>query len=124
MTIPEDQILSTDVVYTIVGGKMAFHDTTCWPGPLKVVTDCLFKSRHFRRIRFASSLTYGEKVAQNTFLERLGNRVMLGLFLTHAWTDRQLWRLIHTYFDFPLARSLRHRLKGKRNAPAQPSLGV
>jgi predicted amidohydrolase YtcJ len=25
MTVPEDQILSTDVVYTIVGGKVAFQ---------------------------------------------------------------------------------------------------
>jgi hypothetical protein len=25
LTVPEDQILSTDVVYTIVGGKIAYH---------------------------------------------------------------------------------------------------
>jgi predicted amidohydrolase YtcJ len=25
MTVPEDQILSTDVVYTIVGGKIAYE---------------------------------------------------------------------------------------------------
>ena len=27
MTIPEDEILATDVVYTIVGGKVAFDRT-------------------------------------------------------------------------------------------------
>jgi predicted amidohydrolase YtcJ len=27
MTIPEDEILATDVVYTIVGGKIAFDHT-------------------------------------------------------------------------------------------------
>jgi hypothetical protein len=27
MTIPEDEILATDVVYTIVGGKVAFDHT-------------------------------------------------------------------------------------------------
>ena len=33
---------------------MAFHDSTCWDGVRKVVTDGLFKSKHFRKIRFAS----------------------------------------------------------------------
>ena len=28
LTIPEDEILATDVVYTIVGGKVAFDRTT------------------------------------------------------------------------------------------------
>lgn len=97
----------------INGGKMAFHDTTCWDGVLEVVKNGLFKSGHFRHIRFASSLTYGEKVAQNTFCERIGNRVMLCAFLTHAFVDRQLWRLIHNYLDFPLARALRNKLKGR-----------
>jgi len=27
MTIPEDQILATDVVYTIVGGRVVFDQT-------------------------------------------------------------------------------------------------
>jgi hypothetical protein len=32
MTIPEDEILATDVVYTIVGGKIAFDRTRGdWP---------------------------------------------------------------------------------------------
>ncbi len=30
MTIPEDEILATDVVYTIVGGKVAFDRTAAW----------------------------------------------------------------------------------------------
>ena len=97
----------------IDGGRMAFHDSTCWDGVLEVVKEGLFKSRRFRHIRFASSLTYGEKVAQNTFLERVGNRIMLCAFLTHAFIDRTLWRIIHSYFDFPMARALRNKLKGK-----------
>jgi predicted O-methyltransferase YrrM len=103
------------------GGFMAFHDTTCWSGPLKVVADCMFKSHHFRKMRFVSSLTYGQKVAQNTWLERVENRVMLGLFLTHAFIDRMLWRLVHNYFDFPLARALRARLKGVKRATVSTS---
>ena len=27
MTIPEDEIMSTDIVYTIIGGKVAFDRT-------------------------------------------------------------------------------------------------
>jgi len=108
----------------IEGGTMAFHDSTCWDGVRKVVADNLFKSRHFRRIRFASSLTYGEKVAQNTWLERVGNRVMLCAFLTHAFIARMAWRLVHDYLDFPIARALIRRLKGKRVPQVQPSIGV
>jgi predicted O-methyltransferase YrrM len=95
------------------GGVMAFHDTSCWPGPLKVVSDCLFKSRHFRRVRFVCSLTYGQKVAKNTLLERLENRVMLCAFLIHAVFDRKLYRFIHTYFDFPAARAFRQWVRGR-----------
>jgi len=97
----------------INGGRMAFHDSTCWDGVLEVIKEGLFKSRHFRHIRFASSLTYGEKVAQNTFWERVGNRIMLCAFLTHAYVDRTIWRIVHNYLDFPLARALRSKIKGK-----------
>ena len=34
MTIPEDEILATDVVYTIVGGKVAFDHTARPPREL------------------------------------------------------------------------------------------
>jgi predicted O-methyltransferase YrrM len=95
------------------GGMMAFHDTSCWPGPLKVVSDCLFKSRQFRRVRFVCSLTYGQKVAQNTFLERFENRVMLCAFRIHAVFDRKLYRFVHTYLDFPTARAFRQWVRGR-----------
>ncbi len=102
------------------GGFMAFHDTTCWPGPLKVVSDCLFKSRNFRKVRFASSLTYGQKVTQNTLLQRLENRLVLCAFLIHAAFDRKLYRFIHSYLDFPAARALRQWLRGKPQPQPQP----
>lgn len=57
------------------GGVMAFHDTVGYPGPRRVVRDHLYRSRRFRHIRFAGTLTYAEKVAANTARERAGNRV-------------------------------------------------
>jgi MMP 1-O-methyltransferase len=101
----------------VEGGTMAFHDTTCWPGVLKLVTEALFKSRHFRKVRFARSIVYGRKVAQNTFLERLENRLVLCAFLTHALMDRWQWRLIHHYLDFPITRAIVGHIK-KRQAKA------
>jgi len=82
----------------IDGGIVAFHDTTGWDGPKRVVIDHLFKSRNFRKVGFVCSITYGEKVAQNTRLDRLRNRVALCFFLIHARIDTFLYRLIHTCF--------------------------
>ena len=95
-------------------GTMAFHDSTCWPGVLRCVSEELFKSRRFRNVRFAKSIVYGEKVKQNTFFERVENRVMLWAFLTHAFLDRWQWRLLHNYLDFPITRSLIAYLKKRR----------
>jgi predicted O-methyltransferase YrrM len=95
----------------IDGGWMAFHDSTCWDGVKKVVCDSLFKSRRFRRVRFVRSITYAQKVAQNTFLERVGNRFMLCAFLLHSFTERMLWRVVHQYLDFPLAQALLNRVR-------------
>jgi len=108
----------------INGGRIAFHDSTCWDGVRKVLTEDVFKSPNFRHIRFASSLTYGEKVAQNTRRERVGNRIMMWAFLTHAFIDRQLWRIIHKYFDFPLARALKNKLKGRPSQPPAKFVGA
>lgn len=77
----------------IEGGIIAFHDTTGWPGPRKVVADSLFKSPHFKNVRFVKSITYGVKTAQNSLWDRLVNRLNLCLFLTYAFVYRHLWRL-------------------------------
>ena len=102
----------------IDGGAMAFHDTTCWPGVLQLMKERVFKSRCFRRIRFAGSIVYGEKVRANTALERAGNRVMLRAFLIHAFIERMLWRTIHGYLDFPITRAAVNYVKKKRQAKA------
>jgi MMP 1-O-methyltransferase len=98
------------------GGTMAFHDSTSWPGVFKVVTDSVFKSRHFRKIRFAGSIVYGQKVAQNRLSERCGNRAMWWVFRVYAFTERWKWRLIHDYLDFPITRAIVRYLKKRRLA--------
>jgi predicted O-methyltransferase YrrM len=95
-------------------GHMAFHDTTCWPGVLRVMCEDVFKSRHFRKCRYVKSIVYAEKVEQNTFLERVGNRIMMCGFLVHAFMDRWQWRLLHNYLDFPITRSLTAYLKRRQ----------
>ena len=52
------------------GGVMAFHDTVGYPGPRRVVRDHVYRSRRFRRVRFADSLTYAEKVSRSTIAAR------------------------------------------------------
>ena len=61
----------------IEGGIMAFHDTTNWPGPKKVVEEEIYKSKNFRNIRLVGSITYAEKVNENSPVDRLGNRFAL-----------------------------------------------
>jgi predicted O-methyltransferase YrrM len=79
----------------IEGGIMAFHDTTGWDGPRKVVTEHLFKSRRFRKVRFVRSITYGEKTERNSVWDCIRNRVHLGVFLAYAFAYRWLWRIKH-----------------------------
>jgi len=103
------------------GGWMAFHDTTCWPGVLNVVVNSVFKSRRFRKIGFRRSIVYAEKVAENTFVERLGNRIMLALFLVHAWSERFVWRLVHNYLDCGPTRAFVAYIKRKRQLRSVPA---
>jgi hypothetical protein len=95
-------------------GHMAFHDTTCWPGVLRVMCEDVFKSRHFRKVRFVKSIVHAEKVAQNSFFERVENRIVMCAFLIHAFMDRWQWRLLHNYLDFPITRSLIAYLKKRQ----------
>lgn len=64
------------VPHVVDGGVMAFHDTIGYPGPRQVVRDHLFRSRQFRRLRFTGSLTWGEKVARNTVIDRVTNELV------------------------------------------------
>jgi MMP 1-O-methyltransferase len=108
----------------VEGGFMAFHDSTCWPGVLKVVTERVFKSQQFRHVRFTRSIVYGQKVAQNTFAERVENRVFLGLFQIFAFLQRWTWRLLHDYLDSSFTRSVIAYLKKRRQSKPVSSVQV
>lgn len=61
----------------IENGVMAFHDTTNWEGPRKLVTERIYKSRTFSDASLVCSITSARKVRENTFWQRLRNRLAL-----------------------------------------------
>jgi len=62
------------------GGWVAFHDTTWTAGPRKVVGQAVYRSRRFKDIRFVvGSLTVARKVEENSSLDRVRNRYVLGV---------------------------------------------
>ena len=62
------------------GGWVAFHDTTWTAGPRKVVGQGVYRSRRFKDARFVvGSLTVARKVEENTVLDRVRNRYVLGV---------------------------------------------
>lgn len=74
----------------IDGGIMAFHDTTNFNGPKKLVDQEIFTSRHFRNVRFVHSITFAQKVGKNTLSDRLKNRYTLLLKTTYQ-SPIKLW---------------------------------
>jgi predicted O-methyltransferase YrrM len=98
------------------GGHIAFHDSTCWDGVKQVVEEDVFKSRHFRHIKLAGSITCAQKVKENTAWERLGNRVKLLTYRLQCFTDRMMWRVLHNYLDYPITRLLIAKIKAMRYA--------
>jgi len=63
----------------IDGGIIAFHDTVGWLGPKKVVSEYLAKSKNFKNLQFIDSITYAQKVKQNSFKDRIKNRYVIFL---------------------------------------------
>lgn len=59
------------------GGIMAFHDTITSGGPKKVVVDHVYKSKHFKNVKLVDSITFAQKVKQNTLKDRIKNRYAL-----------------------------------------------
>jgi predicted O-methyltransferase YrrM len=65
----------TWVPKVVEGGVVAFHDTTWHAGVRRVVAEKIFASRQFRDVRFViGSTTVAQKVAQNTWHDRLHAR--------------------------------------------------
>lgn len=61
----------------IDGGIMAFHDTTWRAGPKKMTEELVYKSKYFRNVGFADTITFAEKVKHNSIKDRLRNRYIL-----------------------------------------------
>jgi MMP 1-O-methyltransferase len=61
------------------GGTIAFHDTTAWEGPRRLVAERVFRGSWARSARFVDSTTVADKVAQNSTLDRLRNRYTLAI---------------------------------------------
>ncbi|GIV20727.1 MAG: hypothetical protein KatS3mg023_2478 [Armatimonadota bacterium] len=67
------------------GGYLLMHDTIRWAGPRRVARECIYRSHRFRHVGFVHSITFGQKVAQNTSADRWRNRYLL---LLHFVYDR------------------------------------
>ena len=61
------------------GGTIAFHDTTAWEGPRRLVAERVFRGSWSRHARFVDSTTVANKVARNSSLDRLRNRYTLAI---------------------------------------------
>jgi predicted O-methyltransferase YrrM len=72
----------------IEGGIMAFHDTTTWPGPKKVVDEFVYKSKYFRGVKFVDSITYAKKVKHNSIKDRVKNKCVLLLRNLDEFRDK------------------------------------
>lgn len=62
------------------GGILAIHDTIAWSqweGPRTFVDTHIFPSHNFKKVSFLDSITFAQKVAQNSFSDRLRNRYTL-----------------------------------------------
>ncbi|KKR34358.1 MAG: Translation elongation factor P [Candidatus Gottesmanbacteria bacterium GW2011_GWC2_39_8] len=74
----------------IDGGIIAFHDSAGWgrwPGVEKAVVEHVYKSDKFRNVKFVQSITFGQKVSENNFTERLKNRYTLLLKIIADFGD-------------------------------------
>ncbi|WP_455277746.1 class I SAM-dependent methyltransferase [[Eubacterium] cellulosolvens] len=65
----------------INGSIIAFHDsvTASWPGPKKAVEELIYKSSNFRNVNFEDSITFAEKVEQNSLKDKIRNKYILFL---------------------------------------------
>ena len=81
-------------------GAIAFHDSHLWGGPKKVVREFVASSNRFRNIKFVDSITYAEKVRQNSFGDRMKNRYVMLL--------GDVFALVGAFnLKFPLPRSVK-----------------
>jgi len=72
----------------IDGGIMAFHDTCGSLGPKLVVKRMVYKSGNFKNARFVASITFAEKVKQNSMKDRFRNSLALFLKESYWFAER------------------------------------
>lgn len=63
--------------HLIDGGVIAFHDTTTWLGPSRVVEENIYKSKIFKDIGRINSITFARKTGRTTLKDSLRNRWLL-----------------------------------------------
>ena len=67
----------------IEGGVVAFHDTTGWDGPRRLVRTALFRNPHIRGASFSWSIAYGWKSSTTSALSSFANLIRLPLKIVH-----------------------------------------
>lgn len=55
-------------------GIIAFHDTTTWQGPKRLVDEAIYKSNNFKKVKTVGSITYGIKTKKCTTIDKIKNR--------------------------------------------------
>ena len=80
------------------GGIMAFHDTTDYDGPRRVVSEFVFRSKYFKHIHCIDSITFGQKTRQNSLFDRFRNRYLLCMqnlciFMSKPWMPKPIRKL-------------------------------
>jgi MMP 1-O-methyltransferase len=95
----------------IDGGWVAFHDTTWTEGPRKVVGAAVYRSRHFKDLRFVvGSMTVARKVERNTLRDRARNRYVLGV-KTAFWLGSSVLKKQRRLLPKPVERLGRRVLR-------------
>ncbi|MEK6826435.1 MAG: class I SAM-dependent methyltransferase [Nanoarchaeota archaeon] len=61
----------------IDGGIIAMHDTIMKHGTRTISNKYIYKSHHFKDIHLVGSITYATKVKNNSYTDRLKNRLLL-----------------------------------------------
>ncbi len=77
----------------VEGGILAMHDTTWTPGPRKVVSEYVLRSRRFKDARFViGSTTIARKVDGNSLADRMRSRYVIVLKASFALVSAVLKR--------------------------------
>jgi predicted O-methyltransferase YrrM len=59
------------------GGTVALHDTIIREGVNRAVKELILKSKHFNKIGFIDSITFAQKTACNTWIDRVRNSYII-----------------------------------------------